>query len=144
VPGVPYPFPETDGKAFTGSMFDRDRVAHLGRATGINTQALCHASYFIDREADREDWGEETDAMAAEAERVSELAWHSPTTFIRCLEGLAKRVGAGYRAAWLAERCNFDSEYFESGLFLSDVLGCLAAIRWAQEQGAKRVRFFVA
>jgi hypothetical protein len=143
------PFPETDSKDFLGVMFGPQRAV-LERALELDLTALRHcASDTSEATAQmlREDWGEEAEAMIAEAKQSSELAWHSPDEFIACLERLAERLERhGQRLPEgvyrVVEPRGLDGGYFQTGSFFSDVAGCLAAIRRAKEQGARRVRFF--
>lgn len=147
-PELPCPsaFPNTDSKCFLGTMFG-PLVEVLERGLGLDLGPLRYVAMPDDEEMSREDWGEEADAMIAEVRRNSELAWHPPDSFIECLEHLAKCLERSGRKLPLAVYRSVDPSsdrnwYYQSGLFCSDVSGCLGAIRWAKEHGARRVRFF--
>lgn len=145
----PEAFPDTDSKHFLGTMFG-PRVEVLERRLKLDLAPLKHCATDVgegSEEMIRADWGDEAEQMIAEAKQSSERAWHPPDAFIACLEQLAARLeeagrklpAAVYRAIDPTGR---DRDYFQSGVFLSDVSGCLAAIRSLKEQGARRVRFF--
>src|SRR5262245_5146478 len=143
---IPSGFPETDSKKFLGTMFG-PLVEVLEQGLGVDLAPFGHVASFADEEMMREDWGEEADQMIAESNRESELAWNTPDAFIASLEQLAARLereGRKLPPAVLhqVERDPAHQVYYQSGYFYSDVVGCLAAIRWAKEHGARRVRFF--
>ena len=145
----PNGFPDTDSKNFLGTMFG-PRVQVLERRLKVDLAPLKYCATDTSEGADemmREDWGDEADAMIAEARRNSELAWHSPDEFIVCFEQLVKRLeesgrklsSANCRAISMGDH---ERGYFQSGSFLNDVSGCLAAVRLLKEKAARRVRFF--
>jgi hypothetical protein len=143
------PFPQTDSKDFLGLMFGPRRAA-LEAALGLDLAPLHHCASDTSEGAEqmlREDWGDEAEAMIAEYRRHSELAWHSPDEYIACLGQLAELLERHGRklpeaACRAVDPRGQDRAYFQSGSFCTDVVGCLAAIRAAKEQGARRVRFF--
>jgi hypothetical protein len=145
----PDPFPRTDSKHFLGVMFG-PRVAVLERRLKLDLAPLKHCATDTSEGAEqmlREDWGDEADAMIAEARRRSELAWHTPDAVIACLEALAAKLEATGRklqgvVAGAVDPDGHDREYLQSDSFYGDVTGCLAAVRSLQERGARRVRFF--
>lgn len=143
------PFPETDSKDFLGIMFGPQRAV-LERALGVDLSPLRHCATDTSEGSQRmirEDWGEEAEAMIAQDNERSALAWHTPDEFIACLERLAERLERHGRKLPEAV-CRVGDfggryrPYFQTGVFFSDVAGCLAAMRRAKEQGARRVRFF--
>ncbi len=139
---IPSEFPDTDSKAFLGTMFG-PRVEVLERRLKLDLTPLRHCAVFVDVESEQElgtDW-------ANEARRNSELAWHTPDEFIASLEQFAARLDQEGRKLPTAvlrqiERDPDRQGYYQNGYFYSDVAGCLAAIRWAKEHGAQRLRFF--
>ena len=143
------PFPETDSKDFLGLMFGPGRGA-FERALGLDLAVLHHCASDTSEGAEqmlREDWGEEAEAMIAESRRSSALAWHTPDEFIACLERLADRLERHGRklpeaVCRVVDPRGHARGYFQTGSFFSDVAGCLAAVRRAKEQGARRVRSF--
>ena len=138
----PAAFPDTDSKHFLGTMFG-PRVEVLERRLKLGLAPLKHCAVFVDDAAEEElgqDWAEE-------ARRGSELAWHPPDAFIACLEQLVAKLEAAGRKLPPAVYKAIDPsgrhrDYYQSGVFLSDVSRCLSAIRSLKEQGARRVRFF--
>ena len=143
---IPSEFPETDGKGFLGTMFG-PLVQVLEQGLGVDLAPFGHVATFTDEQMTREDFGEEAEAMIAESRRESELAWQTPDAFIASLEQLVQRLEREGRKLPPAvlRRVAPDGHrrgYYQSGYFYGDTVGCLAAVRWAKEQGAQRVRFF--
>ncbi len=138
----PAAFPDTDSKHFLETMFG-SHVEVLEARLKLDLTPLKHCAVNV-AGAEEDEFDPE---WIEEAERSCELAWHPPDAFITCLEGLAARLetagkklpAAVYRAIDPTGR---HRDYYQSGVFLSDVSGCLAAIRSLKEQGARRVRFF--
>jgi hypothetical protein len=138
----PETFPDTDGKAFLGTMFGPN-VEVLERRLKLDLTPLKHCA--VDVEGVEED--EFDPEWIEQAKRSSELAWQPPDAFIACLEGLVAKLEQSGRKLPAAVHRAIDPtghyrEYYQSGSFFSDVTGCLAAIRSLKEQGAQRVRFF--
>jgi hypothetical protein len=143
---IPSGFPKTDSKGFLATLFG-PRVEVLEQGLGVDLAPFGHVATFADEEMIREDYGHEADAVIAEANRESELAWQTPDAFIASLPQLAERLEREGRKLPPAVHDLVDPgghrlAYYQSGNFYSDVVGCLAAIRWAKEHGARRVRFF--
>ena len=135
---IPSGFPETDSKKFLGTMFGPS-VEVLERRFGLDLAPLKHCAVFVDDESE-EELGR---AWAEEARRNSELAWNPPDAFITCLEQLAARLEREGRKLPLAalreiERDPRHQGYYQEGYFYSDVVGCLAAIRWAASMSSSR------
>jgi hypothetical protein len=145
----PDAFPDTDSKGFASILFSPE-VEVLERGLDLDLAPLKYAATDTSpatEEMIREDWGEEAEEMIAQARRHSELAWHTPDAFLECLGQLAERLERGGRKLPAAVCRAIDPSghyrsYLQSGVFYSDVAGCLAAIRSLKEQGARRVRFF--
>jgi hypothetical protein len=137
----PQAFPDTDSKAFLGTMFG-PRVEVLERRLTLDLAPLKHCA--IDVDGVEEDFDPE---WVEQAKRRCELAWHPPDAFIACLEALVTRLEGegGKLPPWILKILDpsaRDWTYYQCGGFLSDVSGCLAAIRLLKEQGSQRVRFF--
>jgi hypothetical protein len=138
----PEAFPDTDSKHFLGTMFG-PRVEVLERRLKLDLTPLKHCAVDIEG-VDEEEFDPE---WVAQAKRSSELAWHPPEVFITCLERLATKLEESGRKLPPAvhkaiDPTGRDRDYYQSGVFFSDVSGCLAAMRSLKEQGARRVRFF--
>jgi len=138
----PDAFPDTDSKHFLGTMFG-PRVEVLERRLKLDLTPLKHCA--IDVAGIEED--EFDPEWVEQAKRSCELAWHPPDAIIACLEALAAKLQGGGGKLPSAVHKAIDPtgryrDYYQSGVFLSDVSGCLAALRSLKEQGAQRVRFF--